>query len=59
MLTKRFLLKKIEDLQNTYSNIVNFDELYKKIMDSYQNSKSFVQKIKVTFKYPSVLRGGV
>jgi hypothetical protein len=44
MLTKRFLLKKIEDLQNTYSNIVNFDELYKKIMDSYQNSKSLINE---------------
>lgn len=44
MLTKRFLLKKIEDLQNTYSNIINFDELYKKIMDSYQNSKSLINE---------------
>jgi cobaltochelatase CobS len=44
MLTKRLLLKKIEDLQKTYSNITNFDELYKKIMDSYQNSKSLINE---------------
>jgi SpoVK/Ycf46/Vps4 family AAA+-type ATPase len=44
MLTKRFLLKKIEDLQSSYNNITNFDELYKKIMDSYQTSKTLISE---------------
>jgi hypothetical protein len=44
MLTKRLLLKKIEELQKTYANIINFDELYKKIMDSYQSSKSLINE---------------
>lgn len=44
MLTKRNLLKRIEDLHITYSNITNFDELYKKIMQSYQDSKSLINE---------------
>lgn len=44
MLTKRNLLKRIEDLHTSYSNITNFDELYKKIMESYQDSKSLISE---------------
>ena len=44
MLTKKVLLKRIEDLHVIYGNITNFDELYKKIMESYQTSKSLINE---------------
>ncbi len=44
MLTKKALLNKIEELHINYSHITNFDELYKKIMESYQDSKALINE---------------
>ena len=44
MLTKRKLLRMIDELKINYSNITNFDELYKKIMDSYQDSRALINE---------------
>ena len=44
MITKKELLRRIENLHSTYENITNFDELYKKIMESYQDSKALINQ---------------
>ncbi|HQC30367.1 MAG TPA: hypothetical protein PLP51_01370 [Acholeplasmataceae bacterium] len=44
MITKKELLRRIENLHSTYENITNFDELYNKIMESYQDSKALINQ---------------
>lgn len=44
MLTKKALNQKIDNLYATYSNISNFDELYQKIMESYNTSKALLNE---------------
>lgn len=44
MITKKELLRRIENLHSIYENITNFDELYKKIMESYQDSKALINQ---------------
>lgn len=49
ILTKKSLQKKIDDLHVLYGNITNFDELYKKIMESYQTSKALINEQILTY----------
>ncbi|MDR2822648.1 MAG: AAA family ATPase [Acholeplasmatales bacterium] len=44
MISKKQLMDKIEALYTSYEHINNFDELYKKIMSSYQDSKMLINE---------------
>jgi flagellar motor switch/type III secretory pathway protein FliN len=38
------IVARIDNLYKLYENLQNFDELYKKIMESYQSSKALIQE---------------